>query len=218
MCSQSRDPLFWKRAIRFAFWVLYNPLAWMYDSVSRAVSLGQWREWQRAGLAKVRGKRVLDLATGTGNTLLDLGAAQREAIGIDLSPEMLRIAKHKLERHSESVPLVRGRAQELPFASCSVDSVLSTFPAEYITASETLTEIARVLRPGGRAVIVAMAQLVPSGWWERLLEWLYRVTALGSVADVEPLIDAAGLQYSTEWHTAGGASVMLVLLEKPIDA
>ncbi|MER3543218.1 MAG: hypothetical protein C4311_01115 [Chloroflexota bacterium] len=61
--------------LRSAFRLLYNELAWTYDWVSQAVSLGQWRSWQRASLARLRGPRVLEVAHGTGDLLLDLAEA-----------------------------------------------------------------------------------------------------------------------------------------------
>ena len=218
MSWQQSDPELWVSLVRFAFWVLYNPLAWMYDWVSRAVSLGRWREWQRAGLAELRGRRVLELAFGTGDMLLDLNAAQHDPVGLDLSPDMIRIARHKLRREGVFVPLVRGRCQQLPFAALSFDSVLSTFPADFVTAPETLSEIARVMRPGGRAVVVVMAQFLPSSLWEGFLEWLYRITGQrGPLPDLSPQLAALGLHYRTVWRSTDGASVLLAVLEKGVD-
>ncbi len=205
--------------LRLAFWMLYNPLAWAYDRISRIVSLGQWREWQRTGLLELCGERVLELAFGTGDILLDLHAARYRAVGLDLSPSMVRIAQRKLERHRITVPLVRGRAERMPFADASFDSVLSTFPAEFVVALDTLGEVARVLRPGGRAVIVAMAQIVPDTLWEWLLERLYRITGqCAPLPDLEPLLAPLGLCYRTAWYPVKRTSVLLVLLEKQVDA
>ena len=202
------------RLIRFAFWVLYNPLAWMYDGVSWLMSAGQWRAWQRIALVEVQGERVLELAFGTGDLLLDLAARRRRGlIGLDLSPTMARIAQHKLRREGIQVPLVRARAQQLPFASASLDTVVSTFPSEFIYAPETLSEIARVLALEGRAVIVVLAHLLPDTLWERLLEWLYRIT--GQRAPLSPLdaqLAALNLERRMVWRSAGRSKVLLAVL------
>jgi ubiquinone/menaquinone biosynthesis C-methylase UbiE len=193
-------------------------MAWAYDRVSRIVSLGRWRDWQRAGLLELRGKKVLELASGTGDMLLDLYAGQYCPVGLDLSRQMVRIARQKLDRHGASVPLVRGRSQRLPFADASFDAVLSTFPTEFIVAPDTLREIARVLRPGGRAVVVVMAQFLPDGPWTWLLEELYRITGQrDALPDLRSHVEALGLAYRTMWRAVDGASVLLAVLGKQVD-
>jgi len=205
--------------LRFAFWLLYNPLAWTYDWVSRVVSLGQWRAWQRVALAEVRGERVLELAFGTGNLLLDLQAMGSVCpIGLDLSPQMIRIARRKLQRQGTRVPLVRGRGQQLPFADASIDTILSTFPAPFVVALQTLEEVARVLKRDGQAVIVAMATLTSHSPWSRTLEWLYRISGQrGPLPDLSAQLQAAGLTYRREWRPVDGTWVLLVVLEKRFD-
>ena len=202
------------RLIRFAFWVLYNPLAWTYDAVSWLMSAGRWRAWQRVVLPEVHGARVLELATGTGDLLLDLAAqGSRALVGLDLSPTMVRIAQRKLRRAGVQVPLLRGRAQQLPVVSASIDTVVSTFPSEFAFAPQTLSEIARVLAPEGRAIFVVLAHLLPDTLWERLLEWLYRIT--GQRAPLPPLdaqLAALGLERRMVWRSSGRSKVLLAVL------
>jgi ubiquinone/menaquinone biosynthesis C-methylase UbiE len=223
MCSPSADlgdvlHAVWMRLIRLLFWVLYNPLAWTYDWVSKMVSLGRWPLWQQAALPELRGERVLELAFGTGDTLLDLRASRYQVVGLDLSPYMVRIARQKLSYRGVRVPLVRGRTQQLPFADAIFDSVLSVFPAEFIAAPDTLSEVARVLRLGGRAVVVVLAQFRPDGLWTRFLEWLYEITGQrGPLPDLGPELEALGLQYQMMRKTIDQDSVLLVILEKLVD-
>lgn len=208
----------WARLIRCAFWVLYNPLARIYDWVSWAVSLGHWREWQRAALPELRGRQVLELAFGTGDLLLDLHKAGYHPTGIDLSPAMGRFAQRKLAKVGLALPLVRGRAQQLPFAAASFDSVLCTFPAEFIASAETLHQIARVLCPEGRAVIVAMGKLVSNDPWARLLEWLYWITGQrGPLPDLRPTLEPLGLKHRAMWVRVGSSEALLIVIEKKVD-
>ena len=208
----------WARLIRHAFWVLYNPLARIYDWVSWTVSLGHWRRWGRAALPELRGKHVLELAFGTGDLLLDLHTAGYHPTGIDLSPAMARIAQRKLAKVGLAPPLVRGRAQQLPFAGASFDSVLCTFPAEFIVSAESLHQIARVLCPGGRAVIVAMGKLLSDDPWARLLEWLYRITGQrGPLPDLRPTLEPLGLKQRAMWVPVGSSEALLVVIEKRVD-
>lgn len=169
----------WWGLVRLGFRLLYNELAWTYDLVSRVVSLGDWRTWQRAAirhLGVAPGACVLELAHGTGDLQIDLRTAGLTSVGLDLSPAMGRIAHRKLLRHRIHPLLVRGRAQALPFASASFPAVVSTFPTEFIAVPETLREVNRVLQPGGRLVIVINGLLTGGGILRAALEWAYRVT------------------------------------------
>ncbi|HEX6385885.1 MAG TPA: methyltransferase domain-containing protein [Anaerolineae bacterium] len=166
----------WHRLVRFGFRLLYNELAWTYDAVSWLVSFGEWRAWQRAALPFVAGGRVLELGHGTGHMLLALQAAGYEMVGLDVSPHMGRLARRRLLRGGMAALLVRGQGQALPFATASFDTVLATFPTDYIVDPVTLAAVHRVLRPGGRLVIVPEGHLIGSGLHHRFIDWLFRVT------------------------------------------
>jgi ubiquinone/menaquinone biosynthesis C-methylase UbiE len=184
----------WFTLLRWGFYLLYNQFAWSYDAVSWLVSLGNWRRWQRTTIPYLQGERVLDLAFGTGNLLIDLAEAGYRPCGLDLSPYMLRITRRRLHRRGLDVPLCRGRAQALPFADSVFDAVVSTFPAEFILRPMTLHEVARVLRSGGRAVVVAEARLEGRGPLSRFIEWLYVITGQrGPWPDVDARLREAGL-------------------------
>jgi ubiquinone/menaquinone biosynthesis C-methylase UbiE len=169
----------WWRLVRFGFRLLYNEMAFTYDLVSRFVSLGAWRSWQRTSLNHLPAPEtgmILELAHGTGDLEIDLHAAGYRAIGFDLSPHMGRIAQRKLRRQKITPWLVRGKAQALPFADASFTAVVSTFPTDFFIVSETLRDVHRVLQPGGRYVIVVNGVLTGRGISRRFLEWLYRIT------------------------------------------
>jgi ubiquinone/menaquinone biosynthesis C-methylase UbiE len=211
----------WIQLVRFGFWVLYHPLAWMYDPVSQVVSRGRWGDWQRASLEELRGQQILELAFGTGNLLPDLHAAHDDPVGLELSPSMVRITRHKLERYGIALPLVQGRVQALPFDCTSFDSVLCTFPGDFIVAPATLAEIARVLRPGGRAVLVPSARLHGQDPVTRLIEWLYWITGQracegwpASDPQLASQLDALGLTVHTTWKPVGDSAALVVVLEK----
>ncbi len=169
----------WWALIRFGFRLLYNEMAFTYDTVSSVVSLGAWRCWQRAALRYLdttSGDMILELAHGTGNLQLDLAAAGYQAIGYDLSPYMGQIARTKLQRQGISARLVQGKAQQLPFPANTFKAVISTFPTDFIFAPETLQEINRILCDDGQLIIVPNGVLTGGGMTEAGLEWLYRVT------------------------------------------
>lgn len=164
-----------ERLLKLAFEALYGPFAWAYDWVSRTFFLGQWRLWQRAAIPHLLGPRVLEVGMGTGNLQLDLVRAGYSAWGIDLSPQMLRQATAKARRLDTNFNACRARAQTLPFPAACFDSVVSTFPTEYIADPATLQEIRRVLRPGGRLVIVPGGWLTPNDPKGKAFEGVARV-------------------------------------------
>jgi ubiquinone/menaquinone biosynthesis C-methylase UbiE len=166
----------WWRLVRFGFHLLYNQMAWTYDVVSWLVSLGQWRRWQEAALPYVCGPRVLEIAHGPGHMLLGLAREGYAVTGLDLSPAMGCLASRRLQRHGVPHALVRGQAQELPFATASFDTILATFPTLFIAEAETWTAAYRVLRPGGRFIIVPEGHLTGEGVLHRFIAWLFVIT------------------------------------------
>lgn len=205
----------WWRLIRFGFQLLYNELAWTYDLVSTVVSLGRWRDWQRASIPYVEGTggRVLELAHGTGNLQIDLAATGREAVGMDLSPHMGRIVQRKLRRRGIAPRLARGNARRLPFAAQSFGVVVSTFPTEFILHPDTLGEARRVLMPGGRLVVVFNGVLTLTSPPARALEWLYHATGQRGPWPGDPLgtLEAAGFDARLITAALRGSAVTLVV-------
>lgn len=99
------------------------------------------------------GDKVLDAGCGTGALLhaLSLLSPELSLTGLDLSPEMLDVARAKL---GPSVELHEGRHETLPFADTSFDLVVSTSVFHYLRRpAQALAETRRVLRPGGRIVV-----------------------------------------------------------------
>ena len=204
----------WLKLVKWGFHLLYNQFAWTYDAVSWLVSLGNWRRWQRAVIPYLAGERTLEMASGTGNLLIDLAEAGFRPCGLDLSPYMVRITRRKLRRRGLTVPLCRGRAQALPFADGVFDSVVSTFPAEFILQPTTLREVARVLRPGGRAVVIAEARLAGRGLLSRLIELLYTITGQrGSWPTMDTPLQEVGLT-ATEERPGNGLVRIIVAVKE----
>ncbi|MFZ5918674.1 MAG: class I SAM-dependent methyltransferase [Chloroflexota bacterium] len=208
----------WRALLEFLFRLLYRELAWSYDWVSRVVSLGHWREWQRLALRYVRGSELLELACGTGNLLLDWHAAGWAAVGLDLSPQMVRLARRKLLVYDIPLRLTRARAQALPFSDATFDSVVATLPAEFIVQPATLKEVRRILRPGGRLVVVLGAALTGRDLRSRVIEWLYAITGQRpSLPPLDELMLPDGLSARWERVAEEGWEALLLVGEKAQD-
>jgi ubiquinone/menaquinone biosynthesis C-methylase UbiE len=135
----------------------YDALAARYDR--------RWERYTRESLDLFRpllaggdAGRVLDLGCGTGAMLPLLGAwgaGVRRYTGVDLSPEMLRVAAGKAASAAFSAGFVAASADALPFREAAFDTVVSASSLHYWARPEAaLGEARRVLRPGGRLLLV----------------------------------------------------------------
>ena len=206
--------------LRPIYQLLYHQFAWTYDLVAAVVSLGHWNEWVRSSLPYVQGPRVLELGHGPGHLQLFLHEHGFQAFGLDESRPMSRQAARRLRKKGMDVKLSRGLAQSLPFAQETFQSVALTFPSEYIFNPRTLTEIHRVLAPGGRLVILPIAWITGKRPFERLAAWLFRVTgeAPGKPGELDPELKSrfarAGFEVRKEAVQFESSMLLFILAEK----
>ena len=97
----------------------------------------------------VKGSRVLDVGCGEGWQLAELAGSHPWSCGIDFSIEALRACR------TRGLPVVRGRAERLPFSPGTFDGVICKVVLPYANEAATIDEIGRVLRPGGTAYFVS---------------------------------------------------------------
>lgn len=135
---------------------MFDRIAWRYDLLNSVLTFGLDRYWRRAALRAAHiepGDVVLDLAAGTGE--LCRLAMKRGAVllGVDLSAGMLAVARRRAD-----CALIQADAEALPIPDGSVDAVTCGFALRNFVALEpVLAEAARVLRPGGRLVLLDVA-------------------------------------------------------------
>lgn len=192
------------RLIRFAFQQFYTTFAWTYDAVAHVVSFGEWQAWGRAAIPFLpREGRLLEIAHGPGHLHLALRQHGFDVVGMDLSHQMGRILRDRTVGATGRSPLqVRANATRLPFADGAFAGAVSTFPAGFIFQPDCLTDVHRVLQPGGRFVIVPGATFRTEGISTEALRFAYRVTGQGEarIEAVRPLFERAGFAF--EAHTA----------------
>src|SRR5262245_18844066 len=150
-----------KALLRFFFRLLYHQFAFTYDLVAAAVSFNRWKDWVMSVIPFIEGNRILEMGHGPGHlqrillTLRSNSGRDRNlfTVGIDESAQMGHLAKRNLTRQASSsynnpldvayaqINLTRGVAQFLPFSNASFDTIIATFPTEYITDPNTLSEV-----------------------------------------------------------------------------
>lgn len=148
----------------------FDPVAPTYDRLNRIMTAGLDRRWRRravqalgtqaSSLREVAGWKpayhVLDVACGTGDLTLDLLRCGHHVTGVDLSEQMLAIAKNKTAGWQPAYQVAD--AEALPFADASFDAVTCAFGIRnFVHLEKGLGEMLRVLKFGGRLVILELA-------------------------------------------------------------
>ncbi len=144
-------------------WKMFDRVAHRYDLLNRTLSFGRDVRWRRhlAQLLPPRNElEVLDLATGTGDLLLSLytdSGRVVSGVGLDMAGRMLEIARAKVRDRglSDRLALIRADASTIPFMSASFDAVTIAFGIRNVVdVPQALSEMHRVLKPGGRCLIL----------------------------------------------------------------
>ena len=172
---------------------MFDRIAGLYDRMNTVMTAGLHRQWRRraaelAGLSA--GDRALDVATGTGELAFELAACvgpSGEVTGTDFSERMLTLARSKagLAAGGPAVRFEAGNALALPYAADSFDAATVGFGARnFSDLRQGLSEMTRVVRPGGRVVVleITVPQSPPLSTFFKV--WFDRVVpVVGRLAD-----------------------------------
>jgi demethylmenaquinone methyltransferase/2-methoxy-6-polyprenyl-1,4-benzoquinol methylase len=162
---------------------MFDRIAGVYDAMNSVMTAGlhhRWRE-RAADLARVGpGKRALDVATGTGDLAIALARRGTDVVGSDFSEGMLERARAK----DAAVRWEQANALALPYPDDSFDAATVGFGARnFSDLRQGLSEMARVVRPGGRVVVLEITTPTKpplstffSLWFDRIVPLLGRVT------------------------------------------
>ena len=180
---------------------VFDSVAARYDLMNDLMSGGLHRLWKRLAIERsgVRpGDRVLDVAGGTGDLarLLARRVAPRgEVVLTDINRAMLRVGRNRLLDEGLVLPVVQCDAEALPFPSASFDCVTIGFGLRNVTRKErALAEITRLLRPGGRVLVLEFSQVL------ELLQPLYDFYSFQVLPRLGKLVvgDEASYRYLAE--------------------
>ncbi len=145
---------------------MFDRISGVYDRMNRVMTAGLDRTWRRRAADRAEvgpGDRALDLCCGTGDLSIELAdrvGPTGEVVGADFSEPMLELAREKAPPdEQEVVSFVNADALELPFPDDSFDALTIAFGARNLAdLGRGLSEMKRVLKPGGRLVILEITQ------------------------------------------------------------
>jgi demethylmenaquinone methyltransferase/2-methoxy-6-polyprenyl-1,4-benzoquinol methylase len=144
-------------------WKIFNLISKRYDFLNRLLSFGldvKWRDELAKFVPEKPNVKLLDLATGTADVAISLAEKKpniQSVIGLDMAEAMLKIGQEKIEKKglSAKITLQQGDAQHLPFMENSFDCETIAFGIRNIPELRLIMiEMFRVLKPGGRAIIL----------------------------------------------------------------
>lgn len=142
---------------------MFDSIAPRYDFLNRVLSFGIDRSWRRFAVKQItfsENGRILDVATGTGDVALAIAArtpGSVKIVGVDFSKEMVELGREKVQRSpfAGRITMEVAPCEALPFPDGSFDAVTIAFGIRNVVdRSQGLREMYRVLKPGGRVVIL----------------------------------------------------------------
>lgn len=144
---------------------MFDNISQNYDFLNHFLSLGIDKGWRRKAielLKPLQPKKILDVATGTGDfALMALTLNPDKIIGIDISEGMLEMGRKKIlqKNLSDKVELVKGDSENIPFEENNFDAITVAFGVRnFENLEKGLAEIYRVIKPGGMVVVLEFSK------------------------------------------------------------
>lgn len=144
---------------------MFNNIAAKYDFLNHFLSMGIDKIWRKRAinlLKDIPNPLVLDVATGTGDLAIEANKRLKcKVTGVDISVEMLKVADEKLKKRglSDWISVAEGDSENLPFEDNRFDAVMVAFGVRnFENLGKGLTEMCRVLKPGGKMVVLEFSK------------------------------------------------------------
>ena len=174
---------------------MFNNIAGRYDFLNHFLSLGIDKGWRKKAItevAEIMPEYILDVATGTADMAIAAATkiTPKRITGIDIADRMLEVGRKKIADNnlSEIITLQTGDSESMPFVTGDFDVVMCSFGVRNFEHLEAgLTEMQRVLRPGGKLVILEFSH--PTGFpIKQLYKFYFRfiLPTLGKLVSKQP--------------------------------
>jgi ubiquinone/menaquinone biosynthesis C-methylase UbiE len=188
----------------------YTRIAGIYDFAVKALPV--WKSWLGKALPEIRGPKVLEVSFGTGY-LLTRYADRFETHGIDYNEKLLSVASDNLKKNGIAAELRAGNVGSLPYDDESFDCIVNTMAfTAYPDGSKAMSEFHRVLKPGGRLVLVDIEYPADRNWLGMKMTGFW--IAVGDIVrDMDALFRQFDFEY-TDREIGGFGSVHLYVAEK----
>lgn len=148
---------------------MFNSIAHKYDFLNRFLSMGIDKGWRKKAISYLKPlapKKILDVATGTGDLALEaMKLNPDQIIGLDIAEQMLVYGREKIAAKgwTDKIQMIKGDSEELPFADNNFDAITVAFGVRnFQNLAKGLKEMNRVLKPGGRLVVLEFSK--PAGF------------------------------------------------------
>ncbi|WP_028890193.1 bifunctional demethylmenaquinone methyltransferase/2-methoxy-6-polyprenyl-1,4-benzoquinol methylase UbiE [Tenacibaculum ovolyticum] len=140
---------------------MFDNISEDYDGLNRVISLGidvSWRKKVVKLIGENNPQQILDIATGTGDLALMMAKLNpKKIVGLDISAGMLEVGKQKIEKANltDKIEMIVGDSENIPFDDNTFDAITVSFGVRnFENLDKGLTEIYRVLKPGGKFVVL----------------------------------------------------------------
>ena len=188
----------------------YTRFAGIYDFLIK--SLPVWKNWLKQTLPYIHGQRVLEVSFGTGYLLTQF-ADRFQAFAIDYNAAMAQTAKGNLQRQGLDAALQQADVAHLPYADHSFDTLVNTMAfSGYPNGKAALSEIGRVLKPGGVLVMIDIDYPKDRNRFGMALTRFWMASG-DIIRDMSTLFAEFGWEYREE-EIGGFGSVHLYVAEK----
>lgn len=196
----------------------YNRIAPIYD-LMEVFAERRFVPWREKLWSLIPGGRVLEVGVGTGKNF-PFHPSESEVTGIDLSERMLAQAQQKAEKMDYAIELRQMDTQQLDFADDSFDAAIATFVFCSVPAPVVgLSELARVVKPGGRIVLLEHVRIDRPAILGKLMDWFdpLVVQMLGAHINrrTADTVQEAGLEVEQVEDLAARGLVKLIVARSP---
>lgn len=189
---------------------IYSRWTKAYDKFIAVFPL--WRKWLKSVLMHIEGQKLLEVSFGTGY-LLTQYPKNIELFGIDYNKDMVKWADAKLKRIGREAKIIQGNVEKMPYNDGTFDTVVNTMAfSGYPNGKKALSEMIRVLKPGGRLLLLdydfPLNRNIIGYWMVAFMEKCGDI-----IKDINTLINESGCLYEKK-IIGGSGSVQLFIITK----